>query len=60
MPTDWPYFGGAGDLCIGYGDGPPGYQGDCNQGVTYRGSPNEACGGYYNWDHTDLEVWRRA
>ena len=59
-PTSWPYFGGTGDLRIGY-DGPPGgTHGYCNQGGTYRGSNNEACGGYQNWGHTDLEVWKRA
>jgi hypothetical protein len=55
VPTYWPYFGG--DLSIGF-NGPPGAHGYCNQGVTYRGSANAACGGYNNWDHTDLEVWR--
>ena len=41
---------------IGY-NGPPGYYGYCNQGNTYRGSPNAACGGHGNWGQTDLEVW---
>ena len=55
-PTYWPHFGYGGDLEIGY-DGPPGTNGHCDQGVTYRGSPNAACGAQYNWGHTDLEVW---
>jgi hypothetical protein len=56
-PTLWPVFGFSGDLTIGYGNGPPGPGGWCNQGHTYRGSPNAACGGDGNWGHTDLEVW---
>eukprot|EP01046_Picozoa_sp_COSAG06_P003212 COSAG06_NODE_122_length_23062_cov_43.568990_3_plen_132_part_00 len=56
-PTYWPTFGGGEDLSIGH-DGPPGgTNGRCDQGRTYRGSPNAACGGKYNWGHTDLEVW---
>ena len=55
-PTNWPTFGGGDDLTIGY-DGPPGAGGYCTQGNTYRGSPNAACGGAFNWGHTDLEVW---
>jgi hypothetical protein len=61
-PTSWPIFGsyhpfgGGYDLSIG-SYGPPGTNGDCYQGFTYRGSPNAACGGYQNWGHTDLEVW---
>eukprot|EP01046_Picozoa_sp_COSAG06_P040516 COSAG06_NODE_4913_length_3867_cov_7.033439_2_plen_259_part_00 len=53
-PTCWPFFG-VDDLSIGE-SGPPG--GYCQQGGTYRGSTNEACGGDSNWGHTDLEVWR--
>lgn len=57
-PSYWPRFGGGdGDLAIGWG-GPPGTYGYCNQGGTYRGHPSAACGGYDNWGHTDLEVWR--
>ena len=56
-PNWWPQFGGN-DLAIGANDGPPGTNGFCDQGSTYRGSPNAACGGNYgNWGHTDLEVW---
>jgi hypothetical protein len=58
-PTYWPAFGAGFDLSIGY-DGPPGTHGYCNQGGTYRGNTNEACGGNSNWGHTDLEVWKRA
>jgi len=63
-PIEWPNFGYDGnpfsannDLRIG-ATGPPGTSGYCGQGSTYRGSPNAACGGQYNWGHTDLEVWR--
>ena len=73
-PSWWPRFGGE----SGYGDleisreqnGPPGIHGYCDQGHTYRGSPNAACGGGWDydgngkpceglgcWGHTDLEVW---
>eukprot|EP01046_Picozoa_sp_COSAG06_P013988 COSAG06_NODE_855_length_11931_cov_20.218813_12_plen_196_part_00 len=55
-PTYWPTFGGGADLRIG-NDGPPGTQGYCDQGYTYHGSTNAACGGHDNWGHTDLEVW---
>ena len=57
-PTYWPIFGVGFDLSIGTYSGPPGSPGYCNQGRTYRGSPNAACGGSGNWGHTDLEVWR--
>ena len=56
FPTYWPQFGNGADLGIGYDNGPPGNYGYCNQGDTYRGSTNAACGGY-NWGQTDLEVW---
>eukprot|EP01043_Picozoa_sp_COSAG02_P058675 COSAG02_NODE_7343_length_3054_cov_1034.035533_5_plen_151_part_00 len=60
--SNWPSFGGVKqngpfDLLIGDNNGPPGLHGHCNQGDTYRGSHNAACGGYHNWGHTDLEVW---
>ena len=55
-PTRWPIFG-YDDLTIGAYNGPPGTDGYCDQGGTYRGSHNAACGGYHNWGHTDLEVW---
>jgi hypothetical protein len=62
-PTYWPQFGGNDDLRIGWAtDGrtvvSPGTNSYCDQGHTYRGSPDAACGGNYgNWGHTDLEVW---
>ena len=49
-------FGSGNDLHIGY-DGPPGTNGECNQGATYHGSHDASCGGAYNWGQTDLEVW---
>ena len=55
-PTWWPCFGGNGDLRIGW-SGPPGTHGYCDQGTTYRGSPNAACGDNRNWGQTDLEFW---
>ena len=56
-PTDWPSFGWGPDLNIG-DNGPPGTNGHCSQGTTYRGSDNAACGGAFNWGQTDLETWR--
>ena len=42
---------------MGY-NGPPGTDGHCDQGSTYAGSPNEACGGDQgSWGHTDPEAW---
>jgi hypothetical protein len=58
-PSHWPEWGGGGDLRFGHG-GPPGTDATCNQGFTYAGLHNEACGGGYNWGKTELEVWRRA
>ena len=59
-PSFWPNFGYV-ELNIGWNDGPPGTGGCCDQGHTYRGSANAACGGDSNyigtWGHTDLEVW---
>jgi hypothetical protein len=57
-PTNWPMFGNVADndLRIGW-NSLPGTYGYCDQGHTYRGSYNEACGGEMNWGHTDLEVW---
>ncbi len=49
----WPVWGsgsgGRGDLNI---DSP-----QCHQGSTYRGTPNEICGGEHNWGATDIEGW---
>ena len=53
-PTHWPSWG-YDDLWMGY-DGSPGMGGHCDQGATYAGSRNAACGGDYNW-LADLEVW---
>ena len=56
-PSEWPVWGN-GDLVMG-GSGPLGSQSYCNQGHTYAGSNNEACGGQL-WGKTDLEAWRLA
>ena len=55
-PDSWPVWG-VGDLDMGYNNGSPGHNGYCDQGTTYAGSPNEACGGNGNWAPTDVEVW---
>eukprot|EP01046_Picozoa_sp_COSAG06_P010363 COSAG06_NODE_564_length_14246_cov_9.566693_15_plen_154_part_00 len=54
-PSRWPAWGGN-DLGMGF-NGPPGDGSYCYQGVTYAGSPNDACGRDSNWGPTDLEVW---
>ena len=54
----WPVWGNYGDLVIGDESGAPaGADGFCIQGVTYRGTNGEICGGYRNWGATDVEVW---
>ena len=59
-PTWWPVWGYNNDLYMG-GAGPPGTgYAQCNQGTTYSGSPNQVCGGQYDWGETALEVWRLA
>ena len=54
----WPAFGsnGGDELSIFGGGTVP--ESKCNQGSTYDGIPNAACGGDNNWGRTDLEVWR--
>ena len=49
--SGWPQWGSGVDLAI---NAPYGW---CSQGGTYRGKPNEICGGYQNWGATDVEVW---
>ena len=34
-----------------------GADGYCDQGATYAGAPNAACGGHLNWGATEMEVW---
>ena len=55
----WPAWGSDGDadLAIGSSGAPGGSGGYCAQGVTYRGTPNEICGGRVNWGATAVEVW---
>ena len=54
----WPQWGGGPDLTMGYNDSPGGWGGWCDQGDTYAGSPNEACGGQPpNWGRTEVEAW---
>ena len=55
-PHSWPIWGGDNDLRMG-GNGPLGTGGRCNQGATYAGSPNEACGGNSDWGLTEMETW---
>ena len=58
----WPEWGNYHDLVIGDSwasdhGAPAGEDGYCIQGVTYRGTGGEICGGNYNWGDTDVEVW---
>ena len=54
----WPEWGNYHDLVIGDESGAPaGQDGFCIQGVTYRGTGGEICGGDANWGATDVEVW---
>ena len=55
-PEYWPTWGYGYDLSMGC-SGPPGLGGACDQGTTYAGSKNEACGAYRTWGRTDLEAW---
>ena len=47
---------GSFDLSFGY-HGALGVNGNCDQGTTYEGAPNAACGGRLNWGATEMEVW---
>ena len=67
-PSQWPHWGvwsapppgkvptWRGDLSMGYAGPPGGGSGLCEQGETYAGSPNDACGGGI-WGPTAVEVW---
>ena len=55
-PADWPAWGDGADLGFG-AHGALGTNGFCNQGTTYAGAPNAACGGHGNWGATEMEVW---
>ena len=57
-PGRWPTWGG-GDLKFG-GSGALGHYARCNQGWTYAGETNDACGGDGNWGATEMEVWYRV
>ena len=37
-----------------------GNHGYCDQGWTYAGEMNAACGGRENWGATQMEVWYRT
>ena len=55
----WPYWGsGYGDLRFGVGVLGQDYT-RCDQGFTYAGETNDACGGS-NWGATEMEVWYRV
>ena len=57
-PGNWPKWGSGTDLHFGgYGPAALGANGHCDQGHTYAGAPNAACGGDHNWGATEMEVW---
>ena len=60
-PEDWPHWGYLpADLWFG-GSGALGQRyASCNQGHTFAGEPNDACGGNGNWGATEMEVWYRV
>ena len=55
-PGYWPEWGNDFDLRFGR-YGVLGHDGRCDQGTTYAGAPNAACGGSGNWGATEMEVW---
>ena len=61
-PGYWPTWGSNPyDLAFGfYGALGQGGNARCNQGYTYAGETNDACGGAYNWGATEMEVWYRV
>ena len=61
-PGYWPIWGGYPyDLGFGYsGALGQGNVARCDQGTTYAGEPNDACGGEGNWGATEMEVWYRV
>ena len=59
-PYYWPWWGYY-DLSFGsYGALGQGNFAQCDQGTTYAGEPNDACGGAGNWGATEMEVWYRV
>ena len=60
-PGYWPLWGGH-DLGFGGYSGAlgQGFSAFCNQGDTYAGQTNDACGGDGNWGATEMEVWYRV
>ena len=59
-PGQWPAWGSGTDLIFGiYGALGQGVA-YCDQGTTYAGETNDACGGHDNWGATEMEVWYRV
>jgi hypothetical protein len=65
-PSYWPNWGHGRDLSfglagpLGHGHATKGSHALCDQGTTYKGAPNAACGGDDNWGATEMEVWYRV
>ena len=57
LGSDWPKWGDMrfGDqLTLGSEDA------NCQQGSTYKGMSNSACGSFNDWGTTQMEVWYRG
>ena len=59
-PGAWPAWGSGGDLDFGNYGALGQSHAYCNQGNTYAGHYNDACGGDNNWGATEMEVWYRV
>ena len=66
-PGYWPRWGrrhlsepGGNDLSFGAYGALGQSNARCNQGNTYAGGTNDACGGRGNWGATEMEVWYRV
>ena len=60
VPRLWPQWGGQPDLLFGDQGALGQHSAHCNQGTTYAGETNDACGGDGNWGATEMEVWYRV
>ena len=59
-PQNWPRWGSGLDLTFGWSGALGQDFAYCNQGYTYAGETNDACGGDGNWGATKMEVWYRV
>ena len=59
-PGWWPRWGYYDDLRFGFSGALGQDFALCDQGYTYAGETNDACGGHDNWGATEMEVWYRV